>query len=52
MPETCIEAEQRTLRPLFFTRAANPVAEKIDFILSPGYLIWPKLPRMGILVAE
>ncbi len=37
------------LRPLIFTRAADPTAEIIDLVLSPLYIIGPMLPPMGDL---
>jgi len=35
------------LRPLFFTKPSDPVAEPVDRILTPLYIIGPLLPAMG-----
>ena len=35
------------LRPLLFTNRSEPVAERVDWILTPLYAVGPLLPPMG-----
>jgi hypothetical protein len=35
------------LRPFFFTKPSDPVAEPVDWFLTPLYSIGPLLPPIG-----